>query len=488
MSSSKPTGGVAGNTTPAQTGLVAPAGWTSGSAPGADMLIMPLSGPDRTSPVFTARRWGETPLGGTLHDPRTDSMPTSPRFGAPHGPAPERGLPVSMDRWSGGEWFGLRFLRLAPSMTGQPLAEIRWLLWPVEAATQPLDLDHDAPALDVTATLAVADLTLMEPVLDSLATDIPAGWSPSLPSDAAGRQETAEIRIEPLDSTPPPSGRQRTTSSGAWAGTSLLELTPEALQYLRDPHHDVGGVLPQHRAAQAVVTAGLADASGERLTERAMLAASVLQQPDQVSTLTIHTHHGRHLALELYRVAGLVAAVVHARPVRGLPDAPLFGLYPTERSVELVLRAAALGPSDSRVLEPDTVPNDLLLRRTLEPETALTSDLAESPRWRDLWSEQWLLWRLDTVRYAAGEHPANDAGTTDPPLIALNSGSTGNHLILQSRPQDNGTGQGGETGPDTGPDTENSVRLQPVQTSALLSLLLDRLAGAQPERPEITTE
>lgn len=460
-------------TTPTTTTLPVPTGWTSGFLPGADLLLMPLPGPDRITPVFTVRRWNTNanlPEGAEVHDPRTDSAPESPRFGARGGPDPARGVPVGMDRWSGGDWFGLRFLRLVPSLAGQPAAETRWLLWSaVDGLPEGFDPLKDTPALDATAVCAVGDLPLLEMLLDSMAGAIPTDWAPALAAAYPARQSTVEVTRHageaagtqttagPDDGHQGP--RERYSTAGAWAGASMLELTPAALEFLRTHRPDAAWGELQDESARAVVEAGLADAVTRHLTGRAAAVAALLQNPEQVSTVTIHSQHGRHRALELFRAGGLVAAVAHALPVRGLPDEALIGLFPAERAAELVLRAAALGPSDSRRLEQDTVSRDLLVRRALNPETELPEYLAGDARWQDLWAPAWLLWTLETEDRTSGE--AEDH-VSAPLLMALNAGRHGNQVLTQADTEE-GSGQ------------PASVRLVPVQTSGLLMTLLTRL-------------
>lgn len=461
--------------------LPVPAGWSPAFLPGADLLLMPLPGPDRTTPVFTVRRWNtnaDLPAGSEVHDPRTDSTPASPRFGASKGPAPARGVPVGMDRWSGGDWFGLRFQRLVPSLAGRPTVETRWLLWSVLARLpEGFDPLEDAPDLDATALCAVADLPLLEMPLDSMAGAIPAGWVPALDAEHPSPQTVVTVGRSPAgggsteeaaESGPDaghPGSRQRFSTAGAWAGTSMLDLPPTALAFLAEhPPGEPWGRFQDDRA-RSVVEAGLADAATRRLTDRAAVVAGVLQGAEQVSTLTIHSRHGRHRALELHRSRGLVAAVAHARPVRGEPDELLLGLYPAERSAELVIRSAALGPSDSRRLGIEAVSRDLLLRRTLDPHLPLPPELSVDPRWQELWGEPWLLWTL-TTGSADGVDGA-DTTSGGEVLMGLNAGRWGNQVL--ARPQSGGGGDDANTSGDM-------VRLVPAQTSGLLITLLQLLA------------
>ncbi|GAA1672223.1 hypothetical protein GCM10010977_17480 [Citricoccus zhacaiensis] len=475
--------------------LPVPTGWSPAFLPGADALMMPLPGPDRTTPVFTVRRWNtnaDLPEGSAVHDPRTDSAPESPRFGSRGGPDPARGVPVGMDRWSGGDWFGLRFLRLVPSLAGRPTVETRWLLWSANAG-QPEGFDplRDAPDLDATAVCAVADLALLEMMFDSMAGAIPGEWASALaeghPSPqsvvrvgrVAADESSAGAADESAHDAGRPGSRQRFSTAGAWAGASMLDLAPDALAFLsQHPPGEPWGQLLDDRA-RPVVEAGLASAATRRLTDRAAVAAAVLQEAEQVSTLTIHSRHGRHRALELHRSRGLVAAVAHALPVPGEPDEVLLGLYPAERSAELVIRAAALGPSDSRRLGVDTVSRELLLRRTLDPDLPLPAELAADPRWQDLWSAPWLLWTLES-----GGADLTESTAGGEVLMGLNAARWGNHVLTRSH----GAGDGGSDGdPDGGsrgrlrqpdyPDHPGDlVKLVPAQTSGLLITLLERLA------------
>lgn len=462
--------------------LPVPTGWSPGFLPGADLLMMPLPGRERITPVFSVRRWNtnaDLPEGTAVHDPRTDSAPESPRFGVPGGPDPARGVPVGMDRWSGGDWFGLRFLRLVPSVTGQPAVETRWLLWSAVAGLpEGFDPLLSTPVLDATAVCAVADLALLEMLLDSMAGSVPADWAPALaaahpsPRSAARVDQDLTAPAGAEQSTAsghdagPDSSRQRFSTAGAWAGAPMTELNPAALAFLRSHRPDTAWGLLQDEAARPVVEAGLADAATRRLTDRAAVAAVILQNPEQVSTLTIHSQHGRHEALELYRAGGLMAAVAHAVPVQGLPDESLLGLFPAERAAELVLRAAALGPSDSRRLSLDTVPRELLVRRALDPTMPVPADLSADPRWQEIWGASWLLWTLQTEDRTAD---AVESGAAEPLLMALNAGPHGNQVLTRPAAGD--------------PNQEATVRLVPAQTSSLLVTLLNRLTPT-PSRPQ----
>ncbi|GAA4779484.1 hypothetical protein [Citricoccus nitrophenolicus] len=476
-------------TTPTTT-LTVPTGWSPGFLPGADLLMMPLPGPDRITPLFTVRHWStnaDLPENTEVHDPRTDSAPESPRFGAPGGPDPARGVPVGMDRWSGGDWFGLRFLRLVPSLTGQPVAETRWLLWSaVDELPEGFDPLKDTPALDATAVCAVGDLPLLEMLLDSMAGAIPADWAPALAAEYPARQSMVKVtrRAGEAARTQAAAGpddghagpRERYSSARTWAGAPMVELRPEALEFLRTHRPDAAWGELQDESARPVVAAGLADAATRHLTGRGGAFASLLQHPEQVSTLTIHSQHGRHRAVELFRAGGLVAAVAHALPVQGVPDEALIGLFPAERAPELVLRAAVLGPSDSRRLEQDTVSRDLLVRRALNPETELPEHLAGDARWQDLWESAWLLWTLETEDRAPD---GTTSGDPAPLLMALNAGRHGNQVLTRPAGTD---GLGGVAG---GTDARQpaAVRLVPAQTSSLVVTLLSRLTGRTSEDP-----
>ncbi|MGM7668629.1 hypothetical protein [Microbacterium sp. A93] len=465
--------------------LPVPAGWSPGFLPGADLLMMPLPGQDRISPVFTVRRWNtnaDLPEGTDVHDPRTDSSPDSPRFGAPDGPDPARGVPVGMDRWSGGDWFGLRFLRLVPSLTGRPAAETRWLLWSaLSGVPEGFDPQTSAPDLDVTAVCGVADLSLLEMPLDSMAGAVPTSWAPALtPGHPSARSVVEVERRTPDDGRAP--FPERLTTAGAWQGAPMSELTPAAVEFLRSHRPDAAWGALQDEAARPLMEAGFADAGTRRLTDRATVAATILQNAERVSKLTVTSRHGRHHTLELHSAGGVVVAIAWARPMKGLPDEALLGLFPVERSAELVLRAAALGPSDSRRLTVDTVPRDLLVQRSLMPSTAVPEDLAGDPRWEDLWDAEWLLWGLETETRAA-------TGDSDPEVttfIALNAGRHGNQVL--TRPAGEASGAHGDTHDEVGQGP--SVRLVPAQTSSLLVTLLNRLtpspkhpSGARPRPP-----
>ncbi|NUL46142.1 hypothetical protein F7P69_13200 [Cellulosimicrobium funkei] len=477
--------------------LPVPVGWTPAFLPGADLLLMPLPGPDRTTPVFTVRRWNtnaDLTAGAEVHDPRTDSAPESARFGSRTGPDPARGVPVGMDRWSGGDWFGLRFLRLVPSLAGRPLVETRWLLWSATGG-QPADFDlmRDAPVLDATAVCAVADLPLLEMILDSMADAIPGGWAPALGSAHPSPQAVVQVGRTAASGAEPgsprqtdgpghdagrPGPRQRFSTAGAWTGASMLHLSHQALAFLREhPPGNPWGPLQDGRA-QHVVEAGLAEAATRRPTDRAAVAAGVLQGAEQVSTLTIHSSHGRHRALELHRSGGLVAAVAHALPVSGEQDEVLLGLYPAERAAELVIRSAALGPSDSRRLGIDAVSRDLLLRRTLDPALPLPAELSGNPRWRELWGQPWLMWTLETVH---GDGTGSTGGREV--LTGLSAGRWGNQILTRTPNDGDRDGTSGGIADDLAgfpghPDSSSHVvRLVPAQTSSLLITLLNRLGS-----------
>lgn len=487
--------------------LPVPAGWTPAFLPGADLLMMPLAGGDRVTPVFTVRHWDtqtDLPAGHSLHDPRTDSAPGAPRFGAPDGPAPVRGVPVGMDRWSGGAWFGLRFLRTVPSVAGRPVAEVRWLLWSAERGL-PADFDEmtTMPSLDVTFLCAVADLVLVEMIADSMAGAVPADWAPALSPGHPSPQSLVGVqyREKDPDATPPLS------EAGVWAGAALLEITPAALETLKTtalttPTGPVpGGAGPSPvEAWSSLAAAGLAGGTGPQLTERGVLAAIVLQGARQVSTLTLHSRHGSHRSLELYLYRGIVAVVAHALPVPGLQDEVLLGLHPAERSAEMVLRSAGLGPSDSRRLTVDTVDREVLLRRVLAPDTpspegmpggvsgGLPEDLAADPRWREIWAERCLLWTLETRDiHPAGEGEVQGEGQGEEDgaargsgaaaagrtLMALNAGRWGNHVL--TRPD----GTGGSSTATAGA----RVRLVPASTSGLF-ITLQQMLSPGPTVPD----
>lgn len=262
--------------------------------------------------------------------------------------------------------------------------------------------------------------------------------------------------------------RERPTTAGAWAGTGMSELAPAAVDLLRTLRVDTAWGADQEEQARAAAEAGFADAGTRRLTDRGAAAATVLQNAQRVSRLTITGRHGRHRSLELHALGDLVVAIGWALPMPGLPDEALLGIFPVERSAELVLRSAALGPSDSRVLSVDTVPRDLLVQRSLVPSTPLPAELADDPRWADLWDGDWLLWALETEdRTRAegvdesidgpGEHEDTAPAVTT--LIALNAGRHGNQVV--TRPAEDAD--------------ETAVRLVPAQTSSLLITLLTRL-------------
>ncbi|REE03707.1 hypothetical protein [Citricoccus muralis] len=470
--------------------LPVPTGWSPAFLPGADLLLMSLPGPDRTTPVFTVRRWNtnaDLPDGSEVHDPRTDSAPETPRFGTRSGPDPARGLPVGMDRWSGGDWFGLRFLRLVPSLAGQPMAETRWLLWSAVAGLpEGFDPLKDTPVLDATAVCAVGDLPPLEMLMDSMAGAIPADWAPALAAGHPSPQTVVRVDRNvrgaggtAAQTTARPDGghespRELYSAAGAWAGASMVELAPTALEFLCMHRPEAAWGELQDESARPVLEAGLADAATRRLTDRSFALATILQHPDQVSTVTIHSQHGRHRTLELFRAGSLVAAVAHALPVRGMPDGALIGLFPAERAPELVLRAAALGPSDSRRLGQDTVSRDLLVRRALNPKTELPEHLAGDARWQDLWESAWLLWTLETEDRAPN---GTKDGVPAPLLMALNAGRHGNQVL--TRPAGEAVGAHGDTNDEV--NQGESVRLVPAQTSSLLVTLLNRLTP-QPSR------
>lgn len=434
--------------------LPVPSGWSAGFLPGADVLMMPLPGGHRTTPSFTVRRWageGEQRAHWGIDDPRR----------TPDQAGTDRGLAVARDRWSGGHWFGLRFLRLVTGPDAKPLAEVRWLLWSItRRASAGFDLMTAEPDLDATAVCAVADLPLLEKLQDSMAASIPADWSPARSEATAG---AGQIRVEAPATEDTVRGPEAAVQGGAWAGTAMLELPVDGLAALRaltpgQPWSDAEG-----RLARAVVEAGLGDPSSRTLTERASLAAAVLQDSDEDTTLSVLDSRGAHTVLSLHRSGGVTAAVV---PVSD--HSVLFGLYPAERAAEMVLRGAGLGPSDSRGLEKDLVPLTLLQRRTLDPDTPLPTDLQGDPRWRDLWDEPWALWTLTRRTSLPGENP----GPVQDTLVGLNSGRWGNHLVLQSE----------RSAPAGEVSEEPLVRLEPVQTSSLFITLLDRLVPARSGR------
>lgn len=436
--------------------LTVPAGWTSGFLPGADLVTLPLGVPDITNPTFVVRSWAAEPLGGIRTDPRR--------------PAEGEDLVVGQDRWSGGHWFGHRFIRLVRSLAGRPLAEIRWLLWPVTVTH--VDLEHGDPVLDVTATTDVVNLSLLEPLFDGMATDIRAGWSPALPASVQSFRKTYGVRTRPVVEDGANSSRPWAQSReardveaqdagtgdrhgtgqlpGRWRGTGLIEIPRENVADLSTPAVATSwGLLRGTGPGEGVgaiqtMDSRLKDASGTRLTDRAREAGRILADPHLSSELTVLDASGRRSVLHLRQRDGLAVAVVPHRE-----DTVLFGLFPAERSAELVLRAAGLGPTDSRALTPEPVHRDLLFRRLTVPSTPIPQELTTSAGWARWWSEDLSLWTLTT--------------TDRPPLMAVSAGRRDLQMIF---------------GPEGEGDADHreSVRLAPVQTSRLLSILLTRFA------------
>lgn len=437
--------------------LPVPTGWSAGFLPGADVLMMPLPGRQRTTPSFTVRRWAGD------GEQRTRLGIQDPRQGTGGDLGPGRDWAVGRDRWSGGHWFGLRFLRLVTGPDAKALAETRWLLWSAtRRVSAGFDLMTAEPDLDATALCAVADLALLEKTLDSMAAAIPAAWSPARSGTTPGPEQ---LRVDPSPADGPGcTARHPGEPDGPWKGTSLVEVSADAVDALR--------VLPPGRPwdrekdpwGRAAVGAGLAEASDGTLTERASLAAAVLQESEQEATLSVLDPQGARTVLTLHRTGGLTAAVVPASE-----STALFGVYPAERSAELVLRGACLGPSDSRVLQEDRVSLALLHRRTLDPQAALPAHLQEDPRWPEIWAEPWSLWTLRST----GPSTAGTANDDHGALMGLNAGQRGNYLLLRD---------GG--GPDGQADDaeQQIIRLMPVQTSSLFITLLTRLAPARPGR------
>lgn len=429
---------------------------------GADLVTLPLNVEGRGNPTFMVSGWGAGVSPVAAPDPRADS--------------PLEGLPVARDRWQGGAWSGLRFLRLSRSRSGRPMAEIRWLLWPA-GAPGPAPTRGDDPALDVTATCDLADLMLFEPIFDGLATGLPRDFTPRMPAEAPTRQARFGLQHEPLGGSRASTGVGGPSAPGdapaerlpdRWQGTGLVPVASSVVDALRgtDPAR-VWGRLGRE-AARPVIDAGLAAPDGDRLSERSAMAAAILQDPEQASSLSVTDAGGTRTVLTLSRQGGLVVALVPA-PGDGA-EAPdhgdgqiLLGLYPAERSAEMVVRSAGLGPSDTRRLDPDTISWDHLVRRALDPSLPLppglrsveygseVPDAADTHRgstdaWQDLWTGHWTLWSLSTDGH--------------PPLVVLTSGRTGNHVLL--RPEG---------------DEADTVRLVPTPTSSLFSALMQRCSG-----------
>ncbi|MEV4901920.1 hypothetical protein AB0K08_11320 [Citricoccus sp. NPDC055426] len=433
-----------------------PSGWMPASLAGADLVALPLNVEGRGNPTFmvSQRVPGTSPVAAP--DPRAGSV--------------LEGLAVGRDRWRGGAWTGLRFLRLSRSRSGRAVAEIRWLLWP--AGDPAPDPEHSDPVLEATATCDLTDLLLLEPVLDGLATDLPRDFTPRLPAGTPTRQESFGLQYEPLGGegasagTGGPSDAASVPAGGLpdrWQGTGLVPVASSVVDTLRgtDPNRAWGRL--DRETARPVVDAGLADPEGGRLSERAAQAATILQDPEQTSSLTITDAFGSRTVLTLARQGGLVVVLVPAggdtAESRAAGDGVvLLGLYPVERSAEMVVRAAGLEPSGSRQLTPDSVSWESLVRRALDPSLPLPAGLRAhggSPAdgadaWQDLWAGHWTLWTLRTDGH--------------PPLVALSGGPTGNHVVL--RPE----GEGGD-----------GVRLVPTPTSSLFTALMARCSG--PMRP-----
>lgn len=456
-----------------QPSLPLPAGWVPGFLPGADLLLLPPADPDRSTPNFTVRRWDsgiDLPSGTPTHDPRLDGAPESARFGSHGGPDAQRGVPVSMDRWASGSWFGWRFLRLVPTVSGGALAEVRWLLWPMtEKAPADFDMMRDDPKLDVTASCDVSDLVLMHTTFDALATDIPRGWRPRLVPDHPSAGATATVHRRPLSGDVDTTGDgiqsrlcddadsdlRRPTLSGIWAGTSLLPLSRGAVEVLLNH----GSKTPPNTEPEGVVLelqrAGLFDRESRTLRAPATAWAKTRNSATMHSRLTAQAANGRRRTLDMRSSQGL-AAVIYDESTGDGSTTHAVGLYPQERLAELLVRAADLGPSDSRRLTHDVVPLELLLRRTIDPKTTLPKPFVSDPRWQELWSEEWLLWRLETTWMASEQSSV---------VMGVNAGRWGNHMatrILEDKTA-------------SATDNSDTVRLVPVQTSSLYVRLLDLL-------------
>lgn len=438
---------------------------------GADLVTLPLNVQGRGNPTFMVSGWDTEGCPVAAPDPRGDTG--------------LEGLTVARDQWRGGAWSGLRFLRLSRSRSGRPVAEIRWLLWPAGSSmADPAHSDpaHGDPALDATATCDLSDLLLLEPVFDGLATDIPADFAPRMPAGTPTRQERFGLQYEPLGGPGTSTGAVTPHGPAAdpatdavpdrWRGTGLVPVASSVVDTLRgiDPARTWGPL--DREAARPVIDAGLSDPDGTRLSARAATAAAILQDPEQSSSLVVTDADGTRTALTLARHGGLVVAVVPALDDRaggsgeGQGD-DLLGLYPVERSAEMVVRSAGLGPSDPRQLAPATVSRASLVRRALDPSLPMPSGLGalggdpeetadadathgeSSDAWLEVWAGEWALWTLTTDGH--------------PPLVVLTSGRTGNHVLL--RPEE---------------DDGDSVRLAPAPTSSLFTALLARLCGPLP--------
>lgn len=412
--------------------LILPAGWMPTSAPGVDIALMPLTGPQQTSPTFTVHRWGDTPFGVLPEDPRQFSLPDVPGHGSLkvlEADNADRGFAVDGDRWVGEHWFGWRFLRLASTATGWPKAEIRWLMWPVDEPR--VDMLHGDPHLDVTASCAVGDLPLLEVPFEAMASSLPADWTPARPAEDGRQHQEIQINVVPAEESEAgqPGGTDALSVDGSaeWSGMALFRVSARDLKDALDDQ-----------------MAGM-----RALGRNSAVSLDILRRPEASSQLTIRDRRGSRVALTLYRSGGVVVAVVEGAAEH--PDEVRVGMYPAARSAEVVMRAVGIGPCDARALMPDTVDLETMLGRAVDPTAELPVELGSDEQWRAVWTEPWALWSLATTM-------ADPAKTDPTELMMLTMGRWGHQRLLRSS----------ETG---------RVRLQPTQSSSLAVDLLRRLGG-----------
>lgn len=399
--------------------------WVANHIPGAEVRLAPLAVVGSVTPSFVIRRWTDW----STED--VGPQAEMPAFGSPQSPWQEdshQAFTVAKDRWIGQEWFGLRLQQVVRGPRHIPLTRFRWLLWDINR-THGIDIDRDAPDLDIQGSCAIAWTPLVGRSMDGQVFSMAADWRPRVPMPRGPKPG-----MGPNGAQNPVSDREALAidvSSGRWCQWASLQLRPvdPGSLAILDAELKDGGLSNSavNLLRQLDLLSKEPGAAGELSASGRIFTDTMVKTVRRVRLTSTRGDIERD-EFSCWLAPRLMAVEIQQVFHQG-QDSAGATLLRAEDLPELTLRSVGSPVSDTRALRVDTIPLSTFQQRVRSPSCALPDALEGDPAWAGLWNAPWVVWQLAFTQDGDGEN-----GSGADKLRVLTAGRHGNY-ILQGVPQ-----------------------------------------------------